>query len=428
METSEELREALVSLQRENERLRKETAQANRLVQELESLLRLQIDDDPFASVFSSLGRIFSFKQAMVLTENDDGGLRCIASNSEALISHRFIVGAFFKKIMSGRVVTTFDNTGLEEWRKLETTALSPQQPALYLPISVRDRRGILVLLRDVGQSAFDRSHVALAKRFSILASHAFANKYASQLVRNSEARALAAEEASRIKTLFIANMSHELRTPLNAIIGFSEIIHNEIYGPIGVKQYGDYAGDILNSGRHLLALINNLLLQSTIEAGQHVARIEKLDLDGEIAHALKIMKIEAERMHVALAYTPPLQKIIVLADQRSLHQILLNVIGNAIKFSPFGGAVRIAVDSGADTGNCTINIVDHGCGIPAGTLAQLGKPFVQADNSFSRRFQGTGLGLSICFGLAQAMGASIQVDSMENAGTTVVIKLNCLR
>ena len=427
METSEELREALVSLQRENERLRKETVQANRLVQELESLLRLQIDDDPFTSVFSSLGRIFSFKQAMVLTEHDGGELQCIASNSEALIGHRFSIGAFFKKIMSGRVVTTFDNTGLEEWRNLKTSALSPQQPALYLPISVRDRRGILILLRDIGQSAFDRSHVNLAKRFSILASHAFANKYASQRVRDSEARALAAEEASRIKTLFIANMSHELRTPLNAIIGFSEIIHSEIYGPIGVEQYGDYAGDILNSGRHLLALINNLLLQSTIEAGQHVARIEKLDLDSEIAHALKIMKVEAERMQVTLVYTPPSQKIIVFADQRSLHQILLNVVGNAIKFSPIGGCVRIAVDDGADTDNCTINVIDHGCGIPAETLAQLGKPFVQADHSFSRRFQGTGLGLSICFGLAQAMGASIQVDSMEHAGTTIAIKLSCI-
>jgi cell cycle sensor histidine kinase DivJ len=131
--------------------------------------------------------------------------------------------------------------------------------------------------------------------------------------------------------------------------------------------------------------------------------------------------------MQVTLVYTPPSQKIIVFADQRSLHQILLNVVGNAIKFSPIGGCVRIAVDDGADTDNCTINVIDHGCGIPAETLAQLGKPFVQADHSFSRRFQGTGLGLSICFGLAQAMGASIQVDSMEHAGTTIAIKLSCI-
>lgn len=424
MGTSEELREALASSQRENERLRNENLQANLLLQTLGSLLRLQIDEDPFKSVFDSLHRIFSFEQAMVLAESDSGGLSCIAASHSSLVGCRFPIGTFFKKVMAGRVTTTFDNRGLEEWRDIRDDALSVEQPALYLPLSVRDRRGILILLRDVGTEAFDRSHVTLARKFFVLASHALAAMHTSQIIRAAEARALAAEEASKIKNLFIANMSHELRTPLNAIIGFSDIIHREQFGPVGTHRYLDYAGDILTSGRHLLGLINNLLLQSTIEAGRYNVHVEKLDLDREVTEAMRVLAIDADRGSIHLSYARQDLPIIAFADRRAFRQILLNIIGNAIKFSNADGSVEVKIANSPDKRKCELSVIDHGCGIPAETLAQLGQPFVLADDSFSRRHQGTGLGISICYGLAQAMDVTLTIESTISVGTTVKIIL----
>lgn len=443
MKKSEELREAIGALQRENERLRSENLQASLLLRALESLLRLQLDDDPFLSVFESLRGMFTFEQAMVLVEDSADELACVTAAPAALVGYRFPIGAFFRKIMSGRVSATFNHDGLEEWRGVARDAagngagniaghaasglrdvMTPAQSALYLPISVRDRRGVLALLRAPTDEPFDRTHVALAKKFSVLASHALAAKYASDRIRTSEARALAAEEASKIKNLFIANMSHELRTPLNAIIGFSDLIHREQFGPIGPKQYSEYAGDILTSGRHLLGVIDNLLLQSTIEAGHYKIHLESLLLDQELGQIIRILQMEADRLAIRLSYVNADKSIAVNSDRRSLRQIFLNIIGNAIKFSSYDSGVEILVTPRPEAGRCQVRVVDHGCGIPETVLRQLGAPFVQADGTFSRRYQGTGLGIAICFGLTQAMGATLSIDSTEGIGTTVSVDL----
>ncbi len=439
MKKSEELRETIGALQRENDRLRSENLQASLLLRALESLLRLQLDDDPFLSVFESLRGMFTFEQAMVLVEDTADELACVTAAPAALVGYRFPIGAFFRKIMSGRVSATFNHDGLEEWRGIARDAtgnvagnaasglrdaLTPAQSALYLPISVRDRRGVLALLRAPTDEPFDRTHVALAKKFSVLASHALAAKYASDRIRTSEARALAAEEASKIKNLFIANMSHELRTPLNAIIGFSDLIHREQFGPISPKQYGEYAGDILTSGRHLLGVIDNLLLQSTIEAGHYKIHLESLLLDQELGQIIRILQMEADRLAIRLSYVNADKSIAVNSDRRSLRQIFLNIIGNAIKFSSYDSGVEILVTPRPEAGRCQVRVIDHGCGIPETVLRQLGAPFVQADGTFSRRYQGTGLGIAICFGLTQAMGATLSIDSTEGIGTTVSVDL----
>ena len=426
MNSTEELREALARLQHENERLRIETAHAQRLLAGLEHLLRVTIDEDPFLGVFESLRTVFTFEQAMVLAEAEGvrDRLDCIVAEPRSLVGLSWPVHGFFRKVMSGRVAATFSSAELEEWRAAPPGAPSPEQPALYLPIRIRERSGVMVLLRRPDSPGFDRDHVALARRFSLLASHALASYDARATIRAHRARALAAEEASNAKSLFIANMSHELRTPLNAIIGFSEVMGNEMLGPLGNQRYREYLDDIQDSGRHLLGVINNLLLFAKMEAGQHRTEIESLDLGEELTTVLRMLQMEAKRREVRLIAGEIDPDTLVRADAQSLRQILINVIGNAIKFSPVGGRVEIARAPAPEAGRLRISVADRGCGIPHDTLRQLGNPFVQAEGAFARRHQGTGLGLAICFGLAQAMGASLTIESEEHAGTTVILDL----
>jgi len=425
MNSTEELREALTALQRENERLRLESAHAVSLLGALERILRLEFAADPFASVFESLRSVFDFAQAMVLAESGDRHLDCIVATASAPKGMRWPVHRFFRSVMDGRVAATFDNRELEEWRVVPAEILSPDQPALYLPLRIQGRGGVLVLLRDAGADGFDRNDVALARRFALLASHALAAHDARQQIRDNQARALSAEEASEAKSLFIANMSHELRTPLNAIIGFSEFIDSGILGTVGNPRYGEYVRDIMSSGRHLLAIVNNLLLFAKMEAGQHRAEVEPLDLGAELQAVQRMLQIEADRRSVAVAVAAtPERPAVVAADSQSLRQILINVIGNAIKFSDHGGTVRVSLEADAEGETVVLRVDDDGCGIPPDTLRQLGNPFVQAEGVFSRRHQGTGLGLAICFGLAEAMGAAITVDSVESVGTTVAVAL----
>ncbi len=193
IESAEELREALFSLRREHAVLAKAGQQAQHLLDALESLLGVEIEDDPFARVFSSLRKVFSFSQAMMLSERDAGEadaearpLECIVADPAGLVGAHWPVGALFGKVMAGRVVATFSNAGAEEWAgALQARAvLGPrwaEQSALHVPVRTRERRGILVLLREAGAGGFDRGDVALARRFSVLASHALAARYASR-------------------------------------------------------------------------------------------------------------------------------------------------------------------------------------------------------------------------------------------------------
>jgi diguanylate cyclase (GGDEF)-like protein/PAS domain S-box-containing protein len=185
MNSSEELREKLVSLQQDHERLRTETSHANLLLQALETLLSIEAGGDPFAGVFQSLHDVFDYEQAMVLAEGPGpegpgDRLECIAAVPDTLIGLSFRHGPFLKRVTAGRVTVTFSNHELDEWRDLPTDLISPHQPALYLPIRVRDRRGVLVLLRAVASNGFDRSQVRLARKFALLASSALAARHAT--------------------------------------------------------------------------------------------------------------------------------------------------------------------------------------------------------------------------------------------------------
>ncbi|MES2253673.1 MAG: ATP-binding protein [Pseudomonadota bacterium] len=237
-----------------------------------------------------------------------------------------------------------------------------------------------------------------------------------------SRARARVAEETSRSKSAFIANMSHELRTPLNAIIGFSEVLQSGTFGPLPKGKYREYIGDILTSGHHLLRLVNDILHLSKIDADKVEAKDEIVSAHDAIASSMRVVRILAAKRNIRIRTHRDSTSPQVIADGDLLQQILLNLLSNAVKFSSEGQAVTIHCDH--DREHCIIRIADQGCGIPAATLAQLGKPFVQAEGSFTRKYQGTGLGLAISFRLAQMIGASLAIDSTEGAGTTATLTL----
>lgn len=236
-----------------------------------------------------------------------------------------------------------------------------------------------------------------------------------------SLARARSAEETSRSKSAFIANMSHELRTPLNAIIGFSELMRSEKLGTIGNTKYREYIKAIWDSGIHLLTIVNDILQVSRIEAGQFEPHLEILALDGAIHQCIQMLEVLAAQRNIRLRVDLGPQPLAVLADSQALNQILINLLSNAIKFSNENSEVDIVCTSHDDVQK--VRITDHGCGISPATLKEIGKPFVQAEGAYSRKYQGTGLGLSICHLLIKAMKASIEINSVEGVGTEVTLR-----
>jgi two-component system, cell cycle sensor histidine kinase PleC len=231
------------------------------------------------------------------------------------------------------------------------------------------------------------------------------------------------AETANASKTAFLANMSHELRTPLNAILGFSEIIAQECFGPVSNERYKDYAGDIHSSGAHLLSLINDLLDIAKIEAGRMEISPHPLDARRTLEIALKLAGMKASERHQVLTIEvepscPPL-----FADERALRQILINLVSNAVKFTPPGGRIEV-VASAARDGGFQIMVRDNGPGIPHEKLDTIFTPFSQVDNRYDRQGGGTGLGLALVRGLTELHGGRAWIESQEGAGCCAFVVL----
>jgi two-component system, cell cycle sensor histidine kinase PleC len=247
------------------------------------------------------------------------------------------------------------------------------------------------------------------------------AEREAADLARKYEVEKLKAEEASRAKGAFLANMSHELRTPLNAINGFSEILANELFGPLGKPEYVRYAGDILASGQHLLDLINNVLDISKIEAGKFQITPEPMDPEEAISTAVRVLRGRAleKTINVSVQATNLPE---IMADFRAVKQMLLNLLSNAIKFTPAGG--RVVVSCKQEGERVTFAIADTGRGIPAKDLPRLAKPFEQVDNSLDKNTGGTGLGLALTKSFAEMHGGVFAIQSVEGKGTVVAFSL----
>jgi two-component system, cell cycle sensor histidine kinase PleC len=243
--------------------------------------------------------------------------------------------------------------------------------------------------------------------------------KQISESYRTAKQRA---EEANKAKDTFLQNMSHELRTPLNAIIGFSEIMRDEMFGPIGTESYIAYARDIHESGSLLLNLITDILDMSKIEAGKMPVQKRETDAFEVLESAIRVVRHNAAQNGVTIEIKVDEKLPEIEADPMRLKQMLLNLLTNAYKFSPSGSVVTVEL---AEEGpNLRISVIDRGIGIPAEHLGRIGKPFEQVEDNHARKQPGTGLGLAITRALAEMHGGRLELQSVENEGTTVTIYL----
>jgi len=229
------------------------------------------------------------------------------------------------------------------------------------------------------------------------------------------------AEEANETKTRFLANMSHELRTPLNAIIGFSEIMHSGMLGPLGSEKYQDYCRDILSSGQYLLEVINDILDMSRIEAGRMKFDMENVRFDEVLAESLRVVQGRVDNKNLTLE-TDLADQLMLTADRRAIKQIAINLLSNAVKFTPEGG--RIAIRSRKCGSMAYLTIADSGIGIPDEDLPRIGLPFEQVETELTKCHQGSGLGLAIAKSLAQLHGGAMRIFSAQGTGTAIVVRL----
>jgi signal transduction histidine kinase len=229
------------------------------------------------------------------------------------------------------------------------------------------------------------------------------------------------AESASRAKSEFLANMSHELRTPLNAILGFSEIIKNRQFGPAS-ERYPDYAGHIFSSGKHLLALINDILNLSKLEAGRFALQEEDIDLAVTAGACMTLVETQAKDSKIRLSVSIDNDNRFIRVDDRRMRQILINLLSNAVKFTPPGGQVHLS--SARVNGGLAITVSDSGIGMAAADIPKAMTPFGQVDSKIRRKQEGTGLGLPLARQLVELHGGTFILESKINVGTTVTFVL----
>jgi two-component system, cell cycle sensor histidine kinase PleC len=227
------------------------------------------------------------------------------------------------------------------------------------------------------------------------------------------------AEDANRAKSMFLANMSHELRTPLNAIMGFSEVLENELFGPIQNKAYKTYAGDIHHSGQYLLALINDILDLSRIEAGRREIMEEPSHLSECMEHAQTLLQARADekRLLIAVDVSPQMPK--VLCDHRAINQIAINLLTNAVKFTPEQGKITMKAEVLPD-GRMAMTVSDNGPGIPKAEQQQLMMAFSRGAQATKQAIEGAGLGLPIVKGLIEAHDGTLAIHSEPGKGTEI--------
>jgi signal transduction histidine kinase len=233
----------------------------------------------------------------------------------------------------------------------------------------------------------------------------------------------VAAERENKAKTEFLANMSHELRTPLNAILGFSEMMAGEIFGPINNKRYSEYTHIILDAGRHLLSLVNDILDLSRIQLDARNMTPQTIDLDRVCKNCLAIVRERAQRGEIALRFQTLTKLPQIETDERRLKQILINLLTNAVKFTPPSGSVVLEAEGAAD-GGAVLRVRDTGIGMSPSEIESAGKPFWQAQTGLDRTYEGTGLGLALVRELLTAMNGSLSLTSEPGRGTLATVTL----
>ena len=267
----------------------------------------------------------------------------------------------------------------------------------------------------------FPADTIELLRTFATQSALAIQN---ARLFREIEEKSRELEAASRHKSEFLANMSHELRTPLNAIIGFSEVLSERMFGELNEKQ-DEYLKDIHASGRHLLSLINDILDLSKIEAGRMELEATEFDLPSAIENALILVRERAGRRGITLGRTIDERLGTIRADERKVKQVLLNLLSNALKFTPEGG--RIDVRAGLQDGMAEISVADTGVGIAPEDQDAVFEEFRQVGTA-AKKVEGTGLGLALSRKFIELHGGKIWVKSQVGQGSTFTFTLPALR
>ncbi len=265
---------------------------------------------------------------------------------------------------------------------------------------------GLLLVVFAGWIAVLERARMRLAARF-----------HEEELARRQ------AQESDKLKSQFISKMSHEFRTPLNAILGFAQVIKDQLIGPLQNRKYVEYANDIYISGEHMLSLVNDFLELSKIEAGRMQLKPQYLSVRSEVSAVLRMVGPKADAKGVSIYSESIVGEAHAVADQRALRQMLLNLVGNAIKFTEPGGRVDIELDQ-SDADYDRLCVRDTGCGVPDGQLDRIVRPFEQVNGSSDPASEGTGLGLPIVKSLAELHGGSFALTSEVGIGTTATVSL----
>ncbi len=262
--------------------------------------------------------------------------------------------------------------------------------------------------LREKAQDKLISKNAELARKNDLLNREVIVRQQAELGIRRAKEEA---ETANRAKSEFLANMSHELRTPLNHIIGFTEIIVDKRFGELNTRQQ-TYLNNVLQSGRHLLSLVNDILDLSKVEAGKLVLEPGPVNLRHLLQNSLVMVKEKAAKHGIRLSLDVNGIPDSITADERKLKQILYNLLSNAVKFTPDRGSVQCEARLADGNGNIEISVADTGIGIQPDNLKRIFDPFEQVDGSSSRRFEGTGLGLSLTQKFVELHGGRIWAES----------------
>jgi signal transduction histidine kinase/CHASE3 domain sensor protein len=285
-------------------------------------------------------------------------------------------------------------------------------------PLMLGDHVTGVLLVRFDHDRALDDVDRSLMAAMSRIAAETFDRVRLFEAERDAR---YAAESANRAKAAFLASMSHELRTPLQAALGFAQLVRSGVYGDVN-EQQSEVLGRVERSQTHLARLIDDILDFARLEAGRVRIEAKPVPVAEVIADLSLLVEPQAVKKNVELSLLPPPPGLIVLADRQRLQQILVNLVGNAIKFTPENGMIRVAAQK--DTTMAHVFIQDTGKGIPADRLQSIFEPFVQVEDSLTRTASGAGLGLAISRDLARAMGGDLTVDSELGKGSTFTIVL----
>lgn len=421
--------------------LARQDAQAR--IQEMENLLDglrslTQSFDSgaTFHNVLNTLRRVLFFEHALVLTGKQGEPLKVIATTLPAFAFTNWVPQALFKRVLEGQTVAAFDVNYVPEWQAQPPAVCQGVMSALHVFLSAGENPAMLICTHSA-KGFFTKQHITLAQRFSLLATQALQNaelylalrQERDSLEQRVEERthdlARARDEAiaaSRFKSELLANVSHELRTPLNAIIGYSEMLQSELQGPLTSAQQEMLRRIIVNGGE-LLTEINQLLDQAQIESGRLKIQMNWFTPSQLLDNLLSGLSVLALNKGLALTTEiDPHIPIPLIGDVQRLHQILSNLVGNAIKFTKTGGVhVRVGLVSPAEW---RIEVADTGIGIPVEALPTIFQPFRQVDSSITRQQAGFGLGLSIVYQLVELMGGRIRAESEVGQGSKFIITL----